>query len=96
VILIQILIMPPVPDERPNDLVDARYVAARSGCSVSSVRSHKCNTQVLMRVSNNPLRFRRGDVDKAVRELAAKAATNTPMQKAIRLLNRKGKKREAS
>ncbi len=95
-ILIQFLIMPPLPDERPDDLVSAKYVAARFGCSMRSVQASKCGTHVLTRVSRDPLRFRRGDVDKAVRDKAAAAIVNTPAQKAIRLLNRKSGKRKVA
>ncbi len=66
------LLMPPPPappDERPDDLVNANYVAARFGCSASSVRHRKAGTKDLPRISNSPIRFRRGDVDAAVLKL---------------------------
>jgi hypothetical protein len=79
--------------ERGDDLVDARYVAARFGCSVRGVQSGAFGTKALTRVSKRPLRFRRGDVEKLLRD---KAAAQLPAkQRALRLLDRsRGKKRK--
>jgi hypothetical protein len=64
-----ILIMPPPPDERPDDLVNAAYVAKRFGCSTRSVQLGLCDTGGIRRISSKPLRFRRGDVDDALLKL---------------------------
>ncbi len=79
--------LPPPPDERPDDLVDAHYVAARFGCSASSVRHRQALTKDVPRVSNNPLRFRRGDVDAALLRLIE--PDRKPKYRAARLLTRR-------
>ena len=82
-----IIVMPPPPDERPDDLVDAHYVAARFGCSASSVRHRLCGTGAIPRVLNNPLRFRRADVDTELLRLIE--ASRPQQRKAARLLTRR-------
>lgn len=54
---------------QPNDLVDAHYVAARFGCSTRSVQRGGCNTGNIPRISRDPLRFRRADVDAELKRL---------------------------
>ncbi len=77
--------------ERADDLVDARYVAARFGCSMRGVQAGALGTKALTRVSKRPLRFRRSDVEKLLRE---KAAAQMPAkQRALRLLDRSGGKK---
>ncbi len=79
--------------ERADDLVDARYVAARFGCSVRGVQAGAFGTKALTRVIARPLRFRRADVDKLLRE--KEAAQMPAKQRALRLLDRScGKKRK--
>lgn len=95
-IFLQILVFPEQPDERPDDLVDAKYVAARFGCSVRSVQARKCGTAEIARVTDDPLRFRRGDVDAALRARLAARQERAPAQKAIRLLERKARKRKVA
>ena len=63
------LFFTPWPDEKPDDLVGVEYVMRRFGCSRSAVYQRKCGTHVLHRVTSSPLRFRRGDVDEAIRQL---------------------------
>lgn len=79
-----IVMLPPPADERPDDFVDAHYVAARFGCSASAVRHRLCGTGDIPRVSDDPLRFRRGDVHEVQRRILEARAT--PEQKAERLL----------
>lgn len=93
-IILQFFVMPPPPDERDDDLVDARYVAARFGCSVRSVQAGKCGTAALPRISKDPLRFRRADVDAELRRKIEEA--RTPQQKALRLLNRKPRRKRSA
>ncbi len=74
-IFLQFLVFPPPPDERPDDLVDAKYVAARFSCSVSSVQKGKCGTGAIPRVSDDPLRFQRKAVHDALAKLTQPAET---------------------
>ncbi len=80
-----LFMLPPPPDERPDDLVGVRYVAARFGCGVSSVYARKGGTENLRPVTTSPMRFRRGDVDEEVRRLIEDAR---PKKKSFRLLTR--------
>jgi hypothetical protein len=86
------LIEQPPIRERVDDLVDAHYVAARFGCSVRGVQSGAFGTKALPRISRRPLRFRRADVDKLLRELARK--NEAPKQRALKLLDRKEPRRK--
>lgn len=84
-------------DERPDDLVDAHYVAARFGCSPRTVRAGGANTGGIPRVSRDPLRFRRADVDQ---ELQRRIEASRPKKaqansKPIRLIDRTGERRRS-
>lgn len=86
------------PDEHPDDLVDARYVARRAGCSASSVRHRAAGTGEIPRVSDDPLRFRRGDVDDW---LARKIEASRERQRKkppvrISLVRRKGPRKQSA
>lgn len=85
-----ILLMPPLPDERENDLVGARYVATRFGCSIRSVERGACNTGNIPRISNYPLRFRRADVDRELERIieASRPKRNRP----VSLIDRSGER----
>lgn len=67
-IFIQLIVM---PDERPDDLVPAEYVARRFACSVSSVYAGKCGTQGVRPVSRDPWRAVRAQVDAELAKLAS-------------------------
>lgn len=73
----------------PPELVDAKYVAQCFGCSVSSVQAGACGTGEIPRFLNRPLKFRRADVEKALRQRAGK---KTPHQRGLDLLASKGKR----
>lgn len=89
-----ILVVPPPPDERADDLVGPHYVAARFGCSVSAVQHRKANTGDIPRVTDKPLRFRRADVHAHLDRL--NRARSTPGQKAFRLLERKPRQKNVA
>jgi hypothetical protein len=57
------------PDERPDDRVNAAWVARRFGCSTRSVQDGKCGTDQLRRVSDRPLLFVRAEVEEHLRRL---------------------------
>jgi hypothetical protein len=61
------------PDERPDDLVDARYVARRFGCSISSVYAGKCGTGGIKPVSRDLWRAVRAQVEAEHMKLLAPA-----------------------
>jgi hypothetical protein len=62
-VVIQLIVIPPPPDERPDDLVSAEYVARRFGCSVSSVYAGKCGTGGIKPVTRDPWRALREHVE---------------------------------
>ncbi len=89
--VIIIMLVPPAPVEYDGDLVDARYVAARFSCSVRSVQKGACGTGAIMRVSSNPLRFRRADVHAALKRMHDEAQrVKARRYGSGRLLRRKG------
>lgn len=57
-----IFVVIPPSEERPDDLVDASYVARRFGCSTSSVYAGKCGTGGIRPVSRDPWRALREQV----------------------------------
>lgn len=89
-------IVPPQSEERPDDLVDASYVARRFGCSERSVYAGACGTGEIVPVTRSPWRAVRQQVEEIHRRLIDSAAQKTPAQKAMRLLNRKGRGRKAA
>src|SRR5437588_12936422 len=58
-----ILLIPLPPDERPDDLVGADYVARRFGCSERSVYRGACGTSGITPVSRDPWRAVRAQVE---------------------------------
>jgi hypothetical protein len=83
--------LPPI-SERADDLVDAHYVAARLRLSVRTVRAGKAGTKALVRQSNRPITYLRGDVDKFIRSRGESLKTSA--QRGLRLLNRnKGRRK---
>ena len=89
----ELLTAPPL---RPDDLVDASYVAARTGLKERTVLAGKAGTneipRVLLRAENasRPLvRFARSAVDNWIRKKIAIAAAQQPRARALRVLNRK-------
>lgn len=92
-----ILLIPPVPDERPDDLVGADYVARRAGCTASSVRHRAAGTGEIPRVSDDPLRFRRGDVhDWLEKRINAARAKSEKKPGHISLVRRKPRQKKAA
>jgi predicted DNA-binding transcriptional regulator AlpA len=81
------------PTPREDDLVDARYVAERAGLAERTVLEGKAGTDAIPRVAlgRKIVRFRRGAVDKWIRELGLQAAANQPRTRALALINRKAK-----
>jgi hypothetical protein len=84
------------PPARPDDLVGASYIAARTGLAERTVLEGKAGTSAIPRVelkadgATRPLiRFQRAAADKWIREQAAKAVAKQPRQRALRLINRK-------
>jgi hypothetical protein len=86
------------PAPRPDDLVGASYIAARTGLAERTVLEGKAGTSAIPRVelksvgAKRPLiRFQRAAADRWIRELAAKAVAKEPRQRALRLINRKSR-----
>ena len=84
------------PAPRADDLVEASYIAARTGLAERTVLEGKAGTSAIPRVelrsegAKRPLiRFQRAAADKWIRDLAATAGAKQPQQRALRLLNRK-------
>lgn len=71
----------------PDDLVDANYFARAAGLSRVTVLQGKAGTDRVPRASKRPSLWRKGDVDRFVRERAVRCAS--PARKAVRLLSRK-------
>lgn len=78
--------------ERADDLVDARYVAELFGCTVKSVREGKSGTRGIRWVTRRPLKARRADVHAMLRP----KPTDTPKERTLRLLERRGARRKKS
>lgn len=70
-----------------DDLVDVEYFARASGLSRITIRQGKAGTDKVQRASKRPSRWRKGDVDRWVRERAS--ALRPPRQKALKLLERR-------
>lgn len=81
------------PAPRPDDLVGADYVVARTGISLRTVIAGKAGTNNIPRVMNRPVRFRRGDVDQWLRKLAQAAAKDTTEARVLDFYERQEKKR---
>ncbi len=79
-----------------NDLVDARYIARRTGLSVRTVREGKAGTDQIPRVllkadeGKRPLvRYSKGDADRFISGLIRQAQQNSTPAREFRLLRRK-------
>jgi len=90
------------PPERPDDLVGASYIAARTGLAERTVLDGKAGTSAIPRVelksdgAKRPLiRFQRAAADKWIRDLATKAVAKQPRERALRLLKRKPRRSAA-
>jgi len=85
---------------RPDDLVDANYIAARTGLSLRTVQEGKAGTSEIPRVllqagegKRSLIRYQRAAVDKWIRDLGHTAASKTPKVRALKLLDPKQKRR---
>jgi len=89
-----ILLIPLPPDERPDDLVGADYVARRFGCSERSVYRGACGTSGITPVSRDPWRAVRAQVEaehqKLVERVMPKKAE--PCKKRVSLIRRGSRK----
>lgn len=75
--------------ERPDDLVDASYIAARTNLAVRTILQGKAGTKSIPRVvlkdengTKGLIRFPRASVDRWIRNLAEKAIASNPSQRA--------------
>ena len=66
-----IFYMLPLPPD-PDDLVDAAYIAARTGLSEQSILKGKAGTKQIPVAIRKPRRWRRGDVDLWLQSFAPK------------------------
>lgn len=87
VYLIFVVMQP--PEERPDDLVSAKYVARRFACSTGSVYAGLCGTGGIVPVSRDPWRAVRSQVDEELtkfieRETGRKAAPARKLRGLIR------------
>jgi hypothetical protein len=83
------------PRERPDDFVDASYIAARTKLSVRTVQEGKAGTNAIPRIrlksekGKRPLiRYQRSIVDQWIRDLCRTAFENHPQHRAQRFLER--------
>ncbi len=90
------------PAPRPDDLVTAAYIAARTGLAERTVLEGKAGTGAIPRVelksegAKRPLiRFQRAAADRWIRDQAAQAVVKQPRQRALQLLKRKPRSRAA-
>ncbi|HEV2863065.1 MAG TPA: hypothetical protein VGX48_18765 [Pyrinomonadaceae bacterium] len=89
-VVIQLIVLPPAPEERPDDLVDASYVARRFGCSPRSVYAGRCGTGGITPVSRDPWRATRAQVEAEHAKLVSTAtAARTEPKKRLSLVRRK-------
>lgn len=89
-----------VGPERPDDLVDIHYIAARTGLSPRTVADGKAGTNAIPRVdlsaattnsnkkSRSLIRFPRYAADQWIRELCKKAVSQTSAARALKLVKR--------
>ena len=90
------------PRPRVDDLVDASYVANRTGLALRTVKEGKAGTDSIPRVrlrsgAGRPLiRYSRAAVDQFVAHLVREATHNHPRQRALRVLARKPKKQRSA
>jgi hypothetical protein len=87
--------VPQCEREDPNDLVDAKFIANLFKCSVASVREGKAGTRGIRWFSRRPLKARRAAVMSVYRKRAGLDG-NTPRERTIRLLDRKGTRRKSA
>ena len=87
------------PTPRPDDLVGASYIAARTELAERTVLEGKAGTNAIPRVelksdgAKRPtIRFQRAAVDRWIRDLAEKAVAKQPQQRALLLVNRKSRR----
>jgi hypothetical protein len=90
-----------MPAPRPDDLVDAGYVAARTGLKERTVKEGKAGTNEIPRVylkaegsTKSLVRFPRAAADKFISDLVRKA--ETPKQRALRVIERRFKSRRTA
>ena len=88
-VFVQFIVIPPAPDERPDDLVGADYVARRFGCSVSSVYAGKCGTAGITPVSRDPWRAVRAQVEAEHAKFVSAAAPAAAPKKRLSLVRRR-------
>ncbi len=95
-VFLQFVVLPPPPDERPDDLFAAAYVARRFGGAVGSFYKGKCGTGGITPVSRDPWRAVRAQVEEELRRLvgAAKPAAE-PKTRRISLVRRGPRKSAA-
>lgn len=93
------LLLQPTP--RPDDLVDAAYIAARTGLKERTVLEGKAGTNAIPRVYLKAegarralVRFTRAAADKFVRDLACQA--RSPKQRALELIARRERPRRTA
>lgn len=91
------------PAEKPDDLVTAAYIAARTELSERTILEGKAGTSAIPRVelkaegATRPLiRFQRAAADRWIRGRAATALTKQPRRRALHLVKRAKKRRRAS
>lgn len=87
------------PATRPDDLVGAAYIAARTGLAERTVLEGKAGTNAIPRIelksdgaTRPTIRFQRAAADKWIRELAAKAVTKQPRRRALKLVKQKSRR----
>ena len=89
VYLIFVVMQP--PEERPDDLVSAKYVARRFGCSTRSVYACLCGTGGITPVSRSPRRAVREQVEQEHARLIERAVPRkaAPAKRRISLIRRR-------
>jgi hypothetical protein len=88
VYLIFVVMQP--PEERPDDLVDAKYVARRFACSTRSVYMGKCGTGGIVPVTRSPWWAARAQVEEERARLVATVVSPAKPKTRISLIRRKG------
>lgn len=79
-------------EERPDDLVDVKYVARKLGLAVYTVRQGKAGTNQINWLGRRPLRTTRREVERFIRERAE--ACEPPHKRVLKLLDRSRSRRK--